>query len=303
MADFFSELLKFFSKLSWRKLFALLVFAVVALAVLFLYEQYTASFRLSRLQKATDLLAHLQEIQAHGTNSTRDFQRAYAAVLAQTIEAVEEKPISLKFIPSTYTFSMDSLWRFIAGGALWFVLACFQIPKMKTKEGSAAFSGLLILAAASGFVGMFIRPIWWPWFHLLIYPWLFLAAMATAALPVAFAYVMHSGLKAARDKAKEIVCITNLKQVGLGARLWANDHGGVLPSDFASMKKELGSEGITFCPADDAAQYEIASPGCAVSNSSVVYARCRIHANILFADGSAQHLGKNGRHAAKSQVS
>jgi predicted nucleotide-binding protein len=99
---------------------------------------------------------------------------------------------------------------------------------------------------------------------------------------------VQSGTKAARLKAQEINCINNLKQVGLGARLWAIQHGGTLPPDFASMKGELGNNKITYCPSESAVRYEILSPGVADTDPSVIYARCPIHKISVLADGSVQ---------------
>jgi len=42
---------------------------------------------------------------------------------------------------------------------------------------------MLMLARVSGFVAMFVPAIWWPWFHILIYPWLLIAAVVSALVP------------------------------------------------------------------------------------------------------------------------
>jgi hypothetical protein len=52
-----------------------------------------------------------------------------------------------------------------------------------------------------------------------------------------------------RQRAQTITCANNLKQIGLAARLWANDHGNVFPPDFATMRNELNTPRILFCPA------------------------------------------------------
>ncbi|HZF01943.1 MAG TPA: hypothetical protein VE344_08615 [Methylomirabilota bacterium] len=68
--DFLTELLKILGSESRSKIAVLLVLIVVALCSLFAYEHYTASFRLSRLQKETDLFIRLQEVELQGTNIT-----------------------------------------------------------------------------------------------------------------------------------------------------------------------------------------------------------------------------------------
>lgn len=286
MKDIIEVFLKFFfAELTWRKLLA----AFILLALGFgCYERYTASFRLGRLQQATELLARLQEVQARSTNSTPDLERARTALMVQAVQAIEEKPVSLDFIPSTLTFSIDGMWKFIAGGVLWFAVGLFQLSKIKTKQGRNTLLSLLIVAAASGFVAIQVPAIWWPWFHILIYPWLFIAAVASAFVPIA---IIAPALGAAQRRAQAINCTNNLKQVGLGARLWAMEHGDVLPPDLASMKSELGNDKITCCPADTTATYKILSPGASLTDPAVVYARCTIHNHVVLADGSAIGLG------------
>src|SRR2546423_369167 len=59
-------------------------------------------------------------------------------------------------------------------------------------------------------------------------------------------------------KAQSIACINNLKQIGLSARVWANDdpynlgRKDVLPPNFLSMSNELSTPKVLVCPADKA---------------------------------------------------
>jgi len=94
----------------------------------------------------------------------------------------------------------------------------------------------------------------------------------------------------AAERATRIKCINNIKQVGLAARLWSNDHGDYLPRDYDTMKAELVTDKVTFCPKDGVTRYEILSPGVSERQSQIVYTRCLIHNNVGMADGSAQQL-------------
>jgi hypothetical protein len=54
-----------------------------------------------------------------------------------------------------------------------------------------------------------------------------------------------------KEKALSVQCISNLKQIGLAARMWAHDHHtNILPLDWMAMKKELNTPRVLTCPAD-----------------------------------------------------
>ena len=93
------------------------------------------------------------------------------------------------------------------------------------------------------------------------------------------------------ERATRTRCINNLKQVCLAARIWANDHGDLLPNNYDTMKKELANEKITFCPKDGTTRYEILSPGVSERQPEVVYVRCALHQIVGLVDGSVQQLG------------
>ena len=113
----------------------------------------------------------------------------------------------------------------------------------------------------------------------------------------------------AKDRAQSINCVNNLKQIGLAARMYANDHAEVLPKDFEAMKNELGSPRVLFCPGDPKknkpvswtgfnfadVSYEFVSPGARTDDPQKVLARCPIHNNICLVDGSVQQQGRSTR--------
>lgn len=113
-----------------------------------------------------------------------------------------------------------------------------------------------------------------------------------------------------KEKALSTACINNLKQIGLAARMWANDHHtNALPIDWLAMKNELNTPKILTCPADtnraraasweqfDAASisYELPSLAPDERDPYTVYSRCPIHGHIGLTDGSAHSGVKNDR--------
>ena len=112
----------------------------------------------------------------------------------------------------------------------------------------------------------------------------------------------------AKARAERIQCVNNLKQVGLAARIWSNDHGGIFPQDFISITNELSAWQVLQCPSDHShnvagwsdvaagnVSYQMISPGISETNPDVVFAICPIHGNIGLVDGSVQQtpIGTN----------
>ena len=121
----------------------------------------------------------------------------------------------------------------------------------------------------------------------------FIAILAGMLLPA---------LAKAKDKAQRINCVSNMKQIGLAARMWSNDHNGKFPPDFTSMSNELFSPKILVCPGDSSktrvtnwsefgpgnVSYEYLEPGYDEKSGQpqTIVFQCPIHGNIGLADGS-----------------
>jgi hypothetical protein len=204
MGTIIEKLLVFFSEFTWRRFFALLVVAALLFMAFSLFERYTSSFRLGRLQKSAELISKIQAIETTITNSSLELQRDYRALIAQATEAVEVKPISLDVLPSTLRFSMDDVWKFLAGGVLWFIFALFTIPKSLRgdKESRRAFGGMMLFAAISGFVGIFVHPYRWPWFHLFLFPFILMGAVFLMLVPVIYFVTKRASKKPAEKETQ-----------------------------------------------------------------------------------------------------
>ncbi len=118
--------------------------------------------------------------------------------------------------------------------------------------------------------------------------------------------MMLPALARAKAKANRASCVNNLKQVGLGARIYANDNKGVFPPDFLTMSNELNTPRILVCPEDTKhtrvltwaefdprknLSYEYLQPGITEGDAvNKVVFRCPIHNNAGMGDGSVQQL-------------
>jgi hypothetical protein len=120
--------------------------------------------------------------------------------------------------------------------------------------------------------------------------------------------------------AQQITCVNNLKQIGLGLRIWQGDHGDkspfelqiveggimekVMPKDgyrqngyliFQFMSNELTTPLIVICPKDKKKVVAKDWQSLTASNvsylfpaSSNVFAICPIDGNILYLDGTVE---------------
>jgi len=109
-------------------------------------------------------------------------------------------------------------------------------------------------------------------------------------------------LQEAKKEAQAVACVNNLKQIGLAARLWASDHNDVFPPDFISMKDELATPKLLFCPADTAAirvtewsqldpsaiTYKFMNPNGNETDPTKLLTTCPIHGHVGLSDGSVQ---------------
>ena len=131
------------------------------------------------------------------------------------------------------------------------------------------------------------------------------AALASAGVPPE-----NDPFAKTKQKAQSTACINNLKQIGLAARIWANEHKtSVMPVDWLQMKDELNTPKFLTCPADtnrtraasweqfdgSSVSYELPSATPDERDPYIVYSRCRIHGHIGYTDGSAHQGVKSDR--------
>lgn len=82
------------------------------------------------------------------------------------------------------------------------------------------------------------------------------AAAAPAAMAVS---ILLPSLSRARELAKRSVCGANLRGIGQGCHIYANDHSDKFPDDFAALVKEgMCTPGMFVCPSSGVAESDAA---------------------------------------------
>ena len=101
-----------------------------------------------------------------------------------------------------------------------------------------------------------------------------------------------------------VQCVSNLKQIGLAARIWSNDHGDKFPASFLTLSNELVAPKVLVCPGDamktqgaDWSQfnasanvsYEFLKPGAKQADvTAEIIFRCPVHGHTGLGDGSVR---------------
>src|SRR5438445_3915895 len=75
-----------------------------------------------------------------------------------------------------------------------------------------------------------------------------LTVLAVFAILAILAGMMLPALSKAKARSSRIAAVSNLKQIGLAAHIFASEHGERFPNNFEEMKNELGGERVLIDP-------------------------------------------------------
>jgi type II secretory pathway pseudopilin PulG len=119
-----------------------------------------------------------------------------------------------------------------------------------------------------------------------------LGVVVVFAVLAVLAAMMLPALSRAKARAQRVSAVNNLKQIGLAAKIWAQDNSNALPPDFDAMKDELGTDKITIDP-NTGQRFVYAGAGKSDASPEAIVAYSPSDNGgraVLFADGSVQVL-------------
>ena len=121
-----------------------------------------------------------------------------------------------------------------------------------------------------------------------------LTLLAVVAILAVLGGMLLPSLAAAKRKAQRINSVSNLKQIGIAAQLFAGDNGDRLPMSFDEMTNELDNDRVTY-DVETGQRFTYLGAGMSLDNlkPDSVLAYSPIfdgHCEVLLADGSVQQV-------------
>src|SRR5258708_4930153 len=100
---------------------------------------------------------------------------------------------------------------------------------------------------------------------------------------------------AARNRADSARCASSITSICMAARLWAEDHGELMPTNFLSMSNELNTPKVLSCLdarrasdwstfAPENCTYQIVAPGMGAGDTNKIFLRCSVHGHLGYSD-------------------
>jgi hypothetical protein len=156
----------------------------------------------------------------------------------------------------------SELWNEHTGAVLWIMLICFVIIVAVMGTRSHGSRGLVEVLAIVAII----------------------AVLASMLLPAT---------AKAKQKAQRISSVNNLKEIGIGFRMWAEDNGDVLPASLDLIHNELVNSDKLLADPATGERYIYVGAGKRLDNPAAIIAFSRPGPNgtdVLFGDGSVQQM-------------
>ena len=166
MNEFFRFFGDFVKDFSWRRVGIVVVIVLLIFAALVIYEAYTNTFRLRRLERATHILENLVELDQSPTLEHND-------VLSDVYDDIAQQLRRLLGIGATRATISPILLKLLSAALPWLILVLPFFVKWRGGDDSArtAFLGTIVAAIPFAVVGALIPLMNRVWINYAVYPW------------------------------------------------------------------------------------------------------------------------------------
>ena len=161
MFEFFNNVLKAWRDSSPGQRSGLVIFLLLVVVGVGIYEKQTATFRLTKLERAAQIIHSMPATSPADTNAIAEISHSIISQLKDIVS------------PSSAMAIRHSLFsRFRYGLMFWIVIGLLFIPSAirKGREEIKAAYGAWAFGTIVSAIAMFLPDILWPWFHIVVYP-------------------------------------------------------------------------------------------------------------------------------------
>lgn len=169
----FSAVEKLVIEFSWKRVIYILLIATLAVVSFALFEWYTAYFRLARLEKSSEILQTLVEIEAKVVTANPKLVQVYGDLSAELEESTYPRHMGMPEMGSMQPPPWAWIAKFLAGAFLWWCCVLLIPSQLRNDPGDEkllALVGLLVLGVIGGGLGLLVPSFFWPWVNLGLYP-------------------------------------------------------------------------------------------------------------------------------------
>lgn len=155
MKDLFEAIGNLLVEFTWKRFFGFLVLTVILISLLIGYEKYTNSMYLGRIEKSASILKTLKEIDQISLGKDKELLQSYNYLKSQLYEATNQNRKEL--LPKIWLnkiFVPEAKWKFLCGGAFWWLFSLIAlIDVYRKKPSGSAVTAFLILGFISAVIG------------------------------------------------------------------------------------------------------------------------------------------------------
>ncbi|WP_167631983.1 hypothetical protein [Mariprofundus ferrooxydans] len=161
---FFDFVEKFATDFSWKRLVILVSLVILAGTVFFLYEAQTATYQLSKYERAVTVLEKLESLSPNSDEEKEVINNIYTGLTGITESSSN---------PATFSAHIPiELKQALLGASPWLLFCLFFVPGYfkGNEEAPSIVGGTLALAFIMGLGGYFIPVEWSSWIAFGLYP-------------------------------------------------------------------------------------------------------------------------------------